>query len=69
MGMAATLVMWPGLFEKQIVPPSHRSSIWNFTLIGPVVSDDKMFKKCGRRRTMEAYLYYKLPNEPSAQVS
>ena len=29
-------------------------------LIGPVVSEEKMFKECGRRRTTEAYLSYKL---------
>ena len=34
MGMAAILVMWPGPFEQTFVPPSHRSSIWNLTLIG-----------------------------------
>ena len=41
------------------------------TLIGPVVSEEKMFKECGRqrRRTTETYLYYKLTNELSAQVS
>ena len=51
MGMAATLVMWPGPFEKTFVPPSHKSSTWNLTLIGSVVSEKKMFKECGRRQT------------------
>ena len=60
MGMAAILVMWPGPFEQTFVSPFHRSSIWNLTLIGPVVSEEKMFKECGRRRTTEAYLSYKL---------
>ena len=61
MAMAAILVMWPGPFEQTFVPPSHRSSIWNLTLIGPVVSEEKMFKECGRRRTTTyAYLSYKL---------
>ena len=50
MGMVSILVMWPGLFEQTFVPPSHRSSKWNLTLTGPVVSEEKMFKKCGRRR-------------------
>ena len=63
MGMAAILVMWPGTFEQTFVPPSNRSSIWNLTLIGPVVSDEKMFKECGRRRTTEAYLSYKLTKQ------
>ena len=58
MGMAAIMVMWPGPFEQTLVPPSHRSSIWNLT--GPVVSAEKMFKECGRWRTIEAYLSYKL---------
>ena len=69
--MAAILVMFPGRFEQAFVPPSHKSSIWNLTLDGPVVSEEKMFKECGRRRksTREAYLSYKLTSEPSAQVS
>ena len=60
MGMAAILVTWPGTFEQTYIPPSHRSSIWNLTLIGPVVSEEKMFKECGRRGTTEAYLSFKL---------
>ena len=44
MGKAAILVMWPRLFEQIFIPPSHRHSIWNKTLIGPVVSEEKMFK-------------------------
>ena len=50
MGMAAILIMWPGLFEQTFVPPSHRSSMWNLTLIGQAVSEE-MFKECRRRRT------------------
>ena len=69
MDIAAILVMWPGLFEQIFVPLSHRSSMWNLTLIDPVVSEEKMFKECGRRRTTDAYLSYKLTSEPSAQVS
>ena len=65
MGMAALLVMWSGNLEQTFVPPS----LWNLTLIGPVVSEEKMFKESGRRRTTEAYLSYKLTSEPSAQVS
>ena len=71
-GMAATLVMWPGPFEQTFVPPSHGDFIWNLASICPVVSEEKMFKECGRqtdRRTTEAYLSYKLTNEPSAQAS
>ena len=51
MGMAAILVIWPWPFEQTFLPPSHRSSIWNLTLIGPVVSEKKMFKKCRRWQT------------------
>ena len=42
MGMVAILVMWPEPFEQTFVPSSHRS-IWNLTLIDPVVSK-KMFE-------------------------
>ena len=45
--------MWPGPFEQTFVPPSHRSSIWNLTLIGPLVSEEKMFKECERQMTTD----------------
>ena len=48
MGMAAILVMWLGPFEQTFVPPSHGDSIWNLASVGPVVSEEKMFKECGR---------------------
>ena len=65
MGMAATLVICPGPFEQTFVPLSHGGSISNFTLIGQAVSEQKMFKECGRRRTENgACLYYKLTYEP-----
>ena len=71
--MVAILVMWPGQFEQTFVAPFHGDSIWNLASIGPVVSEEKMFKECGRQtmdgQTTEAYLSYKLCNEPSAQVS
>ena len=35
MGMAASLVMWPGPFEQTYVPPSQGGSIWNLASIGP----------------------------------
>ena len=62
MGMAAILVMWPGQFEQTFVTLSHRSSIWNLTLTGPMVSEENILKSVddGWRRTMEAYLSYKL---------
>ena len=52
MGMAAILVMWPGQFEQTFLTPPHGGSIWNLTLIGPVISEE-MFKECGRRTTGE----------------
>ena len=47
MGMVAILIMWPGLFEQTFVPPSHGGSIWNLTLIGQAVSEEKIFTECG----------------------
>ena len=44
MGVAAILVMWPGPFEQTFVPVSQEVSIWNLNLIGPVVSEEKMFE-------------------------
>ena len=55
MGMVAILVMWHGPFEQK------NYEIW---LTGQAVSEEKMFKECGRRMTTEAYLYYKLTSEP-----
>ena len=80
MGMMAIFVMGLGTFQQTFVPPSHRSYIWNFILTGSVVSEVKLFKEFGRRRTMtttmnddgrttEAYLSFTLTNEHSAQVS
>ena len=79
MGMAATLVMWPGPFKQTFVPPSQWGSIWNLASIGPLVSEE-MFENVDMHtytrtqihthiRTMEACLSYKLTSEPSAQVS
>ena len=44
MNMAAILVMWPGPFEQTFIPPYHRNFIWNLTLTGPVVSEEKILK-------------------------
>ena len=51
MGMVAILVMWPESFEQIFVPPSQGSSMWNLTLIGPVVSEEMMFEKSEHQRT------------------
>ena len=74
MGMVAILVMWPGPFEQTFVPPSQGGSTWNFaTNFDPVVSE--IFENVDNtptqtyERTTEAYLSYKLTNEPSAQMS
>ena len=73
MSMAATLVMWPEPVEQTFIPPSHGGSVWNLTLIGPVVSEEKMFENVDNIhtyiQTTEAYLSYKLTTEPSAHVS
>ena len=45
MGMVAMMVMWPEPFEQTFVPPSYGGSIWNLTLTGPVVSEEKTFKE------------------------
>ena len=62
MGMAAILVMWPGTIEHTFVPPSHRSSIWNLTLIGQWFPRRRGLKSVDDdvRRMTEAYLSYKL---------
>ena len=44
MGMAAISGMWQGLFEQTFVSLSQRRSVWNLALIGPVVSEEKMFE-------------------------
>ena len=71
MGMVAILAMWPEPFEQTFVPPSHGDSIRNLASIGPVVSEEKMFKACGRRTAGRDRLRptYKLTHEPLAQVS
>ena len=65
MGMAAILVMWPGLFEQPFFPPTHGGSIlWNLASIGLVASEEKMFQNVDVEQIAEACLYYKLTNEP-----
>ena len=49
MGMAAILVMLPGPFEQTFVPPPHGNATWNLVSFGPVVSEEKTFKECGRQ--------------------
>ena len=61
MGVGAILVMWPGPFEQTFIPASYEISIWNLNLIGPVVSEEKMFEIVdGKtdRRTPEWLVYY-----------
>ena len=74
MAISAILVIRPGPVEQIFIVPSHRCFIWNFTLIGPVVFEEKMLKMLTTYihtyiQTTEAYLSYKLTTEPSAQVS
>ena len=56
MGLAAILVMWSGPFKQTFVPPSHGGAIWNLTLVGQAVSEEKMFKECGRQWTTDGQL-------------
>ena len=65
MGMVAILTMWQP-FEQIFVPPFQGRSIC------PKISEEKMFENVDNiytyistaERTTEAYLYYKLTNEP-----
>ena len=62
MGMAATLVMWPGPFEQTFDPPVQEGATWNLASIGQVVSEEKMFENIDTHtyiRTTEAYRSYK----------
>ena len=76
MGMAAILVMWPGPFEKNFRSPIPWRLHMTFGLNRPSCICGEDFLECGRqtdgqtdRQTTEAYLFFKLTNEPSAQVS
>ena len=51
MGMTAIFIMWPGPFDQTFVPASYGDSTWNLASIGPMVSEEKMFKECDDRRT------------------
>ena len=44
MGMAATLVMWPGPFEQTFISPSYGGSTWNLASISLFVSKEKKFE-------------------------
>ena len=65
MGMAATLVMWPGQFIQTFIPPSQGCFTWSLTLNGQAVSKKEMFENCERTMTTtttdaRALVYYKL---------
>ena len=57
MGMAATLVMWPGPLEQTFVPSSQGGSIWNLASIGPVVSEEKMFENVDMQHNTYLHTY------------
>ena len=67
MVMAVILVMWPGSFEQSFVPPSKLRL--HVKLIGPVVSEEKMFEERGPRRAMDDRGLPILYDEPSARMS
>ena len=48
MGVTAILVMWPGPFEQTSIPASIGFPISNFSLINPVVSEEKMVENVDR---------------------
>ena len=68
MGVAAILVMRPDPPPPTPNPcspdPWSGGSIWNLALIGPAVSEEKMFEEFGWRTDDRACLYYKLTHEP-----
>ena len=75
MGMVAILVMWPGLFEQLSFPHPMdtpyeiqlQSAQW--FLIRRCLRSVDNGQMTDRQQTTEAYLSYKLTNEPLAQVS
>ena len=63
MGMAAILIMWPGLFKQAFVPPSQGGSTWNLASNGLVAIEEKKFKnteseKFGPRSMTDLDLWY-----------
>ena len=50
MGVAAILVMRSRCHEKNFVPPIQGGFTYNLALIGPAVTEKKMFEHCERRR-------------------
>ena len=53
MDMTASLVMWS--FEQTFVPHPKEAPYEIWHLIGPMVSEDKIFKASGRQRTTTTY--------------
>ena len=52
MGIAATLVMWPGPFEDAFVPHSKEALLatWNLASISLVITEEKKFKNIESER-------------------
>ena len=50
MGVAAILVMRSRCHENVFVPPIQGGFTYNLALIGPALSEEKMFEHCERRR-------------------
>ena len=42
---------WPEPFEQTFIPASSGVSIWNLSLIGPVVSEEKIFENVDKQMT------------------
>ena len=63
MSMAGIFVMWPGPFEKVLVPASQGGSVWNLASVGLVVIEEKKFKnieseRFGSRSISDLDLWY-----------
>ena len=61
------IIIWANLVVLEHLA-SHGDSIWNLASTDSVVSEEKMFKKCGRRTDGRRRPTYPI-SSPSAQVS
>ena len=66
-----------GIKTQLFVPSTYKCYMWNMKKTGLTASEEMSFENVDRRtdgrqtdgRTTDTFLYYKLTNEPSAQVS
>ena len=69
MGMVAILVNGPGPMDKLLFPHPKEAPYEIKLSLAQWFLRRRCLKSVDDRRTTEACLYYKLPNEPLAQVS